>query len=122
MEHQKDIKSIKNKKDDSFELGQPAAYSHAQQHNDHDQDHVWEGKVYDIQFHFYRFDKRQSMQEGAGRIPELVLLAMTVLGGFLGAWAGMFQRPRHKVRKTVFWVALVVGTVLQVWLFFVLYL
>jgi uncharacterized membrane protein YsdA (DUF1294 family) len=83
---------------------------------------IWLIVINIVTYLFYRFDKRQSMHEGAGRIPELVLLAMTVLGGFLGAWAGMFQRPRHKVRKTMFWVALVVGTVLQIWLFFVLYL
>ena len=60
---------------------------------------------------FYVYDKSQSRRHGP-RVPELVLHAMALLGGFLGGWLGMFVF-RHKVRKPAFWAVLAGSTVLH---------
>jgi len=62
-------------------------------------------------FLLYGYDKFQAMRHGL-RVPELVLHAMALLGGFLGGWLGMFVF-RHKVRKPAFWAVLAGSTVLH---------
>jgi uncharacterized membrane protein YsdA (DUF1294 family) len=57
----------------------------------------------------YGYDKRRAVR-GGGRVPEPALLALSLLGGALGGWAGMVVW-RHKTRHTVFWIAQLVGTV-----------
>ena len=60
---------------------------------------------------FYVYDKSQSRRHGP-RVPELVLHAMALMGGFLGGWLGMFFF-RHKLRKPAFWAVLAGSTVLH---------
>lgn len=62
-------------------------------------------------FLFYAFDKAQAQAEGR-RVPELVLLGLVLLGGVIGGWIGLLL-VRHKTRHAIFWVALVVGSVLH---------
>jgi uncharacterized membrane protein YsdA (DUF1294 family) len=73
-------------------------------------------------FAFFRFDKRQAQREDATRVPEVVLHGLVLAGGFLGGWAGMFVRPRHKVHKLIFWVVLITGMLLHLYLIFTLLL
>ncbi len=62
-------------------------------------------------FALYGFDKRQAPRHGL-RVPELVLHGLALVGGFIGGWAGMFAF-RHKIRRTEFWLVLVVSTILH---------
>jgi uncharacterized membrane protein YsdA (DUF1294 family) len=57
----------------------------------------------------YGYDKFQATR-GGRRIPERALLALTLIGGALGGWAGMLIL-RHKTKHTRFWIAQVAGTV-----------
>jgi uncharacterized membrane protein YsdA (DUF1294 family) len=66
-----------------------------------------------VTFVFFRYDKRQAQTPDATRVPEVVLLGLALAGGFLGGWAGMFVRPRHKVHKPLFWVVLIAATLLH---------
>jgi uncharacterized membrane protein YsdA (DUF1294 family) len=59
-------------------------------------------------FAAYGVDKWQATHDG-WRIPELVLHALALVGGVIGAWAGRFVF-HHKTRKPVFLVVLVVAT------------
>lgn len=60
-------------------------------------------------FLIYGYDKLRA-RRGGQRVPESALLALSVIGGALGGWAGMLVW-RHKTKHTIFWVAQVVGTV-----------
>lgn len=66
---------------------------------------------------YYGFDKFQSRREGAGRVPELVLHALALLGGSVGAVAGM-RVFRHKTVKGsfrfVFWLIVIAHLLLMV--------
>lgn len=76
-------------------------------------------------FAYYGFDKFQARREGAGRIPEIVLHALALTGGSVGAVLGM-RLFRHKTVKPgfrlVFWLivlthlALMIGIAYRMWL------
>ena len=70
-------------------------------------------------FVFYGLDKSRA-QNGGGRIPELVLHGMALVGGFLGGWLGR-AFFRHKTLHGAFLLVLIVSTVLHagiaLWLF-----
>jgi len=53
-----------------------------------------------INFLLFGYDKFQAKRNG-WRIPERVLLGLTILGGGIGGLAGMLVF-RHKTRKNVF--------------------
>jgi uncharacterized membrane protein YsdA (DUF1294 family) len=61
-----------------------------------------------ITFLTYGFDKLQAIR-GGRRVTEPALLALAVIGGALGGWAGMLIW-RHKTTHASFWIAQVVGT------------
>jgi uncharacterized membrane protein YsdA (DUF1294 family) len=63
-----------------------------------------------VAFVAYGLDKRAATR-GDWRIPELVLHGLALIGGVIGAWAGRFVF-RHKTRKPVFLVVLIVASVL----------
>jgi uncharacterized membrane protein YsdA (DUF1294 family) len=66
-------------------------------------------------FVLYGIDKVQAVkyqQKAKNRVPELLLHLLTLLGGFVGGWLGMFVFW-HKVRKPVFWAVLIIATGLQ---------
>jgi uncharacterized membrane protein YsdA (DUF1294 family) len=69
-------------------------------------------------FGAYAVDKTQAVRAG-WRVPENVLHGLALIGGAAGAWAGMLVF-RHKIRKPVFVVVLVVASVIQVALAYVL--
>jgi uncharacterized membrane protein YsdA (DUF1294 family) len=63
-----------------------------------------------VTFAFYGFDKHQARVSG-WRVPENVLHALALLGGFPGGWAGRAYF-HHKTRHTAFLVVLSASTVL----------
>lgn len=67
-----------------------------------------------INFLLFGYDKFQAKRNG-WRIPERVLLGLTILGGGVGGLAGMLVF-RHKTRKNVFWLAAIVGIGLLIYL------
>jgi uncharacterized membrane protein YsdA (DUF1294 family) len=69
-------------------------------------------------FGAYAVDKAQATR-GGWRVPENVLHGLALIGGAAGAWAGM-ALFRHKIRKPVFLAVLVVASVVQVALGYVL--
>lgn len=77
---------------------------------------MWLIAINVVTFFLFRFDKGRAQSPGAGRVPEIVLLGCTALGGFLGAAAGMYMRPHHKTKKPVFVITLIVATAVHLWL------
>ena len=67
-----------------------------------------------INFLLFGYDKFQAKRNG-WRIPERVLLGLTILGGGVGGLAGMLVF-RHKTRKNVFWLAAILGIELLIYL------
>jgi len=65
-----------------------------------------------VTFGLYGYDKAQAKM-GGGRVPEIVIHAFTMGGGFLGAWAGRFLF-HHKTRKPLFLIILLTST--GIWL------
>jgi uncharacterized membrane protein YsdA (DUF1294 family) len=82
---------------------------------------LWLLVVNVVAFVFYRYDKHQAVKE-AMRVPEVDLLLLTLLGGFIGAGAAMYMHPRHKVRKPKFVLALGVGAIIQIAVIYLLFL
>ena len=66
-----------------------------------------------VAFFFFRYDKGQAQRTGAQRVPEVVLLALVLVGGVLGGATGMYMRPRHKTQKPIFVLALLAGAAIQ---------
>ena len=69
---------------------------------------IWLPLVNLVTFAAYRYDK-QVAEIRPKRIPELNLLLPILLGGAVGAWAGMYMRPRHKTNKLLFKLAVWLG-------------
>ena len=61
-------------------------------------------------FGFYGWDKSQA-QRGGWRVPEVVLHGLAIVGGVIGAWAGMFLF-RHKTQHAEFKLVLIFATIL----------
>jgi uncharacterized membrane protein YsdA (DUF1294 family) len=62
-------------------------------------------------FFLYGIDKTQAIL-GNWRIPEQILHLFVLAGGVIGGWVGMILLW-HKIRKSVFWLILLVSTVIQ---------
>jgi uncharacterized membrane protein YsdA (DUF1294 family) len=81
---------------------------------------IWLAIASGITFILYGFDKAQA-KVGGWRVPEIVLHALALSGGFPGGWVGrsMF---RHKTQKGFFTFVLVISTILYLglgcWLIF----
>ena len=71
---------------------------------------IWPFALGAALFFLYGADKTQA-KLGNWRIPELTLHTFALLGGFTGGWAGMIVF-RHKVRKPVFWMVLIISTLI----------
>jgi uncharacterized membrane protein YsdA (DUF1294 family) len=69
---------------------------------------IWLASWSAVAFGFYGWDKLQA-KRGGRRVPEIVLHALALSGGFLGGWAGMFVFW-HKVRHANFWVVLIAAS------------
>ncbi len=67
-----------------------------------------------INFLLFGYDKFQA-KRGGWRIPEKVLLGLSLFGGGIGGLAGMLVF-RHKTRKNIFWLAVGVGIGLLIYL------
>ncbi len=65
-----------------------------------------------IAFVMYGVDKRRAVR-GMWRIPERVLIGIAILGGSLGAYAGM-KHFHHKTQKAKFAVGVPLIIVLQI--------
>jgi uncharacterized membrane protein YsdA (DUF1294 family) len=76
-----------------------------------------------VTFLLFMYDKMASRRERAGRIPNRVLFGLCVLGGAIGAWAGMrvFHHktgPRYRRWRMVVWLSLLAYVMLSIlWLF-----
>ncbi len=66
-----------------------------------------------ITFLLYGYDKFQAQNDGR-RIPEKVLLALSLPGG-IGGFLGM-HLFRHKTRHLTFWLVCILGVVLNIYL------
>lgn len=74
---------------------------------------TWPLVLTPITFLFYWFDKHQSRGDGM-RVPERVLLLLSLSGGFAGGFLGMLL-VRHKTKAhPEFWVAQWIGLVLWI--------
>jgi len=71
---------------------------------------IWILSVSVITFLMYGYDKAQAQHSGP-RVPEIVLHALALAGGFLGGWLGRAVF-RHKTRKPVFALVLAISTVI----------
>ncbi|WP_374285158.1 DUF1294 domain-containing protein [Lactococcus sp.] len=69
-----------------------------------------------VSFIFYAIDKSKAKRH-LWRNPEKVLLFLAIVGGGLGAFLGG-QICHHKTRKWYFWLAWVVGLVIDFVLIF----
>lgn len=67
-----------------------------------------------INFLLFGYDKFQA-KRGGWRIPERVLLGLSLFGGGIGGLAGMLAF-RHKTRKNIFWLAAIVGIAFLIYL------
>jgi len=81
---------------------------------------LWLASTSIVTFLLYGFDKIQAKRDG-GRVPEIILHSLALVGGFIGGWAGHFVF-RHKTRKLVFLIVLVLATTLHVGLYYYLYI
>ena len=70
-------------------------------------------------FGLYGYDKYQA-RAGGMRVPEAALHGLALAGGFAGGWLGRWAF-RHKTRKPVFTVVLLVSTVFYLGLILLLY-
>jgi uncharacterized membrane protein YsdA (DUF1294 family) len=61
-------------------------------------------------FAMYGIDKRQA-RTGGWRVPEIVLHALALVGGVVGAWVGRAVF-RHKTQQPIFLVVLVSASIL----------
>lgn len=68
-----------------------------------------------VTFLCYGIDKARSKGKGQ-RIPEWTLHGLALAGGVFGGWLGMFLF-RHKTRKPLFRLILLLATALWAWLF-----
>jgi uncharacterized membrane protein YsdA (DUF1294 family) len=67
-------------------------------------------------FLLYGLDKFEAARPGSGRrqrVPENLLHLLALLGGFPGGWLGRFVFW-HKIRKSSFWLVLVVSTIIHI--------
>ena len=73
-----------------------------------------------ITFISYGYDKAQAKRNGQ-RVPEKHLHWLVLLGGFPGGWLGRYLF-RHKTRKGMFLLILVISTILHLglagWFYF----
>ena len=67
-----------------------------------------------ITFLVYKYDKLASTHRGAARVPNLVLVAMAVCGGSVGALLGIYfgkeghkTGPRYRLLRLFVWLSLV---------------
>jgi uncharacterized membrane protein YsdA (DUF1294 family) len=81
---------------------------------------IWLVALSVITFLLYGYDKGQAKLGGL-RVPEIVLHVLALLGGFPGGWLGRAVF-RHKIRKPVFTVVLIVSTFSHVGIIYLLFL
>jgi uncharacterized membrane protein YsdA (DUF1294 family) len=68
-----------------------------------------------LTFFYYGFDKMRSQIDSARRVSEKTLWLIALIGGSIGALAGM-HFFRHKTKKTSFQAGLAIILTLQIWL------
>jgi uncharacterized membrane protein YsdA (DUF1294 family) len=73
---------------------------------------IWLAAINLATFIMYGYDKSEA-KSGGLRVPEVVLHGLALAGGFLGGWMGRYYF-RHKTRKPVFTVVLIISTI--IWL------
>lgn len=72
-----------------------------------------------VTFSFYGFDKVQAKRDG-GRVPELVLHWLAILGGAVGGLAGQWLF-HHKTRKPIFHIVLWSSLIVHLLIFALFY-
>ena len=71
---------------------------------------IWLSSINLVTFLAYGYDKAEA-KSGGRRVPEIVLHALALAGGFVGGWVGRYIF-RHKTLKPVFTVVLTLSTIL----------
>jgi len=64
----------------------------------------------------FAYDKLSAIYH-SGRVPNLVLYTLILIGGFIGGWIGLLVL-RHKSRKLQYYVFLIISTAFYIWLVF----
>lgn len=77
---------------------------------------IWVAISSIILFILYAYDKAQAKGKGS-RIPEVTLHWLALLGGWPGGWLGR-ATFRHKTRKSVFTLVLVLATAIHVFIWY----
>ena len=80
---------------------------------------IWLAVASGITFLLYGVDKSQAKMKG-WRVPEVVLHALALAGGFPGGWAGR-SVFRHKTQKGFFVLVLALSTMLHLGLVYLLF-
>lgn len=80
---------------------------------------IWIATLSVITFCIYGYDKAQA-KLGGWRVPEKVLHALALGGGFPGGWLGRLVF-RHKTRKGIFTVILGISTMIYGVIAFLIY-
>jgi uncharacterized membrane protein YsdA (DUF1294 family) len=72
---------------------------------------IWLAALSVVTFALYGYDKAQA-KSGGMRVPEIVLHALALAGGFPGGWAGR-SFFHHKTQKPVFTLVLSISTLIH---------
>ncbi|MSP13280.1 MAG: DUF1294 domain-containing protein [Chloroflexi bacterium] len=81
---------------------------------------LWLGVWSLVTFLLYGIDKVQA-QNGGLRVPERILHALALVGGFAGGWAGMYLfRHKTKPEHLTFRIILTIATIFHGWLLLIL--
>ena len=81
---------------------------------------IWLIALSIITFLLYGYDKGQAKLGGL-RVPEIVLHVLALMGGFPGGWLGRAVF-RHKTRKLLFTVVLILSTLIHLGIIYLLFL
>ena len=72
---------------------------------------LWLLSISVVTFLLFVYDKIRARRKG-GRVPELTLHALSLLGGFIGGWMGMLI-VRHKTRHPSFYIVQMISTIIH---------
>jgi uncharacterized membrane protein YsdA (DUF1294 family) len=81
---------------------------------------IWLVTTSIVTFLLYGFDKNQA-RLGRGRVPEIILHVLALLGGFMGGWLGRIVF-HHKTHKSNFTIVLTISTILHLFIIYLVFI